>query len=433
MVGFEWYLDFVDLSYEVSERDLIAVFKVTPSEGLTIEEAAGRVASESSIGTWTTLTTMKPSLRRLMAKVFEISGEIVKIAYPLDLFEEGNIAQLISSIAGNIFGMRAIRGVRLEEVYFPKEYIKSYRGPRFGIDGVREKLKVWGRPITATVIKPKVGLTAEEYAKVAYEILTGGVDLLKDDENLTDQKFNKFEERLSKVMRVIDRVERETGERKGYLVNVTSETEEMKRRVKLVADYGNEFIMVDILAAGWSALQTIRKIVEDLGLAIHAHRAFHAAFTRNRKHGVSMYVIAKLSRLVGVDHIHIGVPVGKMEADVKEVLTTERVLVEKEFNPSPGDRLHLKQCWYNIKPVFPAASGGLHPGLLPEVVKLMGKDIIVQVGGGVLGHPDGPRAGATAVRQAFEAIEEGVSLVEYAKSHSELARALNRWGFIRPK
>ncbi len=431
MSKFEWYTDFIDLNYEPKEDDLLAVFKVIPKD-VSLEEAAGRVASESSIGTWTTLTTMTPGLRRLMAKVYEIrENGFIKIAYPLDLFEINSVPQFISSVAGNVFGMRAIKALRLIDVRFPEEYVKAYRGPQFGIKGVREKLRIFDRPITATVVKPKVGLDTERYAKAAYEILAGGVDLLKDDENLTSQNFNPFMKRLNAIMKVIDKVEKETGERKGYLVNITAETNEMIKRAKAVADYGNEFVMIDILTVGWAALQTMRDVLEDLKLAIHAHRAFHAAFTRNPDHGMSMLMVAKLSRLIGVDHIHIGVPVGKMEAKVKDVLTIEREIASVTFEPE--DNILFKQEWYHIKPVFPVASGGLHPGLLPEVIKIMGKDIIMQVGGGVLGHPKGPYAGAKAVRQAIDAAMKNIPLDEYAETHRELKEALEKWGYIRPK
>ena len=432
---FEWYLDFVDLEYKPTGNELIAVFKVKSANGISIEEAAGRIASESSIGTWTTLTTMTEELRSLMAKAYEIrSNGVVKIAYPIRLFEEGNMPQILSSIAGNVFGMRAIKCLRLEDVIFPKELLKSFKGPQFGIKGVRDKLKIYDRPITLTVPKPKVGLDTETYAKVAYEILSGGVDLLKDDENLTSQSFNRFERRLSTIMKVIDKVEKETGERKGYLVNVTAETREMIRRAKLVADYGNEFIMIDIVIAGWSALQTMREIAEDYKLAIHAHRAFHAAFTRNPEHGMSMFVLAKIARIIGVDHIHIGTPgVGKMEAKTREVLEIQKAITSTTYEPDKEDEIRMKQEWYHVKPLFPVASGGLHPGVIPPIIKHMGIDIMIQVGGGVLGHPDGPKAGAKAVRQAIEATINGIPLDEYAKKHRELSRALEKWGYVVPK
>ncbi len=433
-MGFEWYNEFVDEKHVPSSDELVAVFKAVPAPGLSLRDVAGRIASESSVGTWTTLATLKPHVREIMAKAFLIRNDgVIKVAYPLELFELGSIPQLFSSVLGNIFGMRAIKKLRVLDIRFPEKYVKSFSGPQFGIEGVRNKLKVYKRPILATVPKPKVGLTSEEYGEAAYEILSGGMDLIKDDENLTNQSFNKFEKRLAAVMKAIDRAEKETGERKGYLCNITAPTlEELLRRMKLVADYGNEFIMLDIMTVGWAAVQTAREHASDYKLAIHAHRAFHAAFTRPKDHGVSFYLIAKISRLAGVDHIHIGTNVGKMEADLRELRNTQNVITREDFKPE-GDDTKEPQKWFGLKPVLPVASGGLHPGVLPDLLDFMGSDILIQVGGGVTGHPSGPKAGGIAVRQALEAYYSGIPLEEYAKTHRELREALEKWGKVRPE
>ncbi len=432
-MSFEWYDEFVKIGYTPSENEILVSFMVKPAPGTSLKGAAGRIASESSIGTWTTLSTLKPHIRKLMAKAYLVREDgLVKVAYPIELFELGSIPQLFSSVLGNIFGMRAIDRLRVLDIRFPKEYVKSFKGPAFGIKGVRDKLKVYGRPVLATVPKPKVGMTPDEYGEAAYEILAGGMDLVKDDENLTSMSFCKFEDRAKAVMKAIDKAEKETGERKGWLANITAETEEMLRRLKLIADYGNGFVMVDILTAGFAALQTVREAAEEHGIAIHAHRAFHAAFTRLPDHGMTMYLLAKIARLAGVDHIHIGTNVGKMETDLKELRATEKVITEDTFDPG-DDETKFRQDWYGLKPVFPVASGGLHPGVLPELIDFMGSDIIIQVGGGVTGHPSGPMAGGKAVRQALEAYYSGVPLEEYAETHKELKEALIKWGKIRPK
>ncbi len=408
------YLDFVDLDYRPKRSDIICTFKLEP-DGISIEEAAGRVASESSVGTWTELSNVPERIRDLMARVFEIRDKTVKIAYPIDLFELGNIPQLLSSIAGNVFGMRAIKNLRLEDVEFSEEYVRAFKGPGFGIEGVRKILGIRDRPITATVPKPKVGFDVDEYSRVAYEAWMGGIDLVKDDENLTGQSFIGFEKRLRSVMKIRDIVENETGEKKSYLVNITSECREMIKRAKMVSDYGNEFVMVDIITVGFSALQTIRKECEDLNLAIHAHRAMHASFTRNPDHGISFGVILKISRLIGVDNIHVGTGVGKMVGAVGEI----KSLIDL-----------CRSSWYHIKPVFPVSSGGLHPGLIPDIIDLFGIDVIIQAGGGVHGHPDGTRAGATALREAIDLTLSKRGLEEGGK---ELRRALETWGYVKPK
>jgi len=436
---FEWYTVFVKEDYVPDpDRDVIVVFRVTPAGKFSIEEAAGRVASESSVGTWTTLSVLPDRIWNLMAKAYEITrlednSYLVNIAYPVDLFEEGNMAGFMASVAGNVFGMKALDGLRIEDIYFPTRFVEQFKGPVKGIQGVRDIYKVYDRPLVGTVPKPKVGYTPDELREVVYEYLVGGMDYAKDDENLTSQPFCRFEKRAEAIMKAIDKAENETGERKVWLANITADAREMVKRLKFVHDYGNPFVMVDVVIVGWATLTYIRDVAEEYGMGIHAHRAFHAAFTRNPRHGVSMYTLAKLYRLVGVDQLHVGTPgVGKLEAKTKDVINHARILREKHFKPEDGDIFHLEQEWYHIKPAFPTSSGGLHPGTLPEVIKHMGTDIVIQVGGGVLGHPDGPRAGAMAVRQAIDAYLKGIPLEEYAETHKELRRALEKWGFVRP-
>jgi ribulose-bisphosphate carboxylase large chain len=421
----EWYHEFVDRTYKPAPDDLICLFRIQPAEGFTIDDAAGRVASESSVGTWTEVTTMKPRIRRLMAKAFDASGDLVKIAYPLELFEPGNMPQILSSIIGNVLGMKAVENLRLEDLRWPRKVIRGFSGPRLGIDGIRRLLKVKDRPLTATVPKPKLGLTAREHAEAGYEAWLGGVDLLKDDENLTSQNFNKFKERAQRCFKLRDKAERETGERKSYLINITAETNEMLRRARVVAGAGGEYVMVDILTVGWSALQTLRTECERLKLAIHAHRAFHAAFTRNRRHGVSMLAISDIARLIGVDQLHIGTAIGKLDSPIEEV-TALRDNLQKQVIPAT-EKL-LGQDWLNIKSVFPTCSGGLYPGQVPELMRLVGANIIIQAGGGIWGHPNGGKAGAIALRQAIDASLMHIPVTEYAKSHVELEAALQTWG-----
>ncbi len=403
------------------------MFKIKPASGFSIEKVAIRVAAESSNGTWTTLK-IPEHIRALSAKVYEINDSYVKIAYPNDLFEEGNMPQILSSIAGNIFGMKALDGLRLVDVKWPKNLINSFKGPQYGIKGIRDFLKVKRRPITATVPKPKVGYYAEEHAQHGYEIWTGGVDLLKDDENLSNQKFNRFEKRLDLSMKMRDKAENETGERKSYLINITAEVDEMKRRAKLVKDFNNEYVMIDILTIGWAAVQTIREECEKLGLAIHAHRAFHAAFDRNPNHGMSMKVLAEIARMQGVDQLHIG-GLGKLAGDKTEVLNNYKKIAQSS---NEADLEVLEQNWHGMKNVLSVCSGGVHPGIIHRLIELLSTDIAVQVGGGVLGHPDGTQSGAKALRQAIDAYMDNISVKEYAKSHIELKQALDLWGDETP-
>jgi ribulose-bisphosphate carboxylase large chain len=422
------YSDFLDLEYKPSIKDLICLFRIEPTKGFTMKEAAARVASESSNGTWTGLDVPK-RISKLGAKCYKIKGKYAWIAYPRELFEKGNMPQVVSSIMGNIFGMKAVDGLRLEDVKWPKSIIKSFMGPQYGIKGIRKLLGVKDRPITATVPKPKVGYDPSEHAGVGYDAWSGGVDLLKDDENLTGQVFNPFKRRLFSSMRALRRAEKETGDKKGYLVNITAETSEMIRRAHLVKDAGNDFVMVDILTVGWAALQTLRQETERLGLAIHAHRAFHSTFDRNPSHGVSMKVIVELARIIGTDTIHIGA-MGKLVGGKRELSDNQLKCAAASNRAGEGV---LAQDWFGTNQLMPCSSGGLHPGIIPRVVDLLGKDILIQVGGGIHGHPGGTRAGARALRQVLDALVKGESVISYAKTHPELFEALKKWGSKTPK
>jgi ribulose-bisphosphate carboxylase large chain len=360
-----------------------------------------------------------------MAKAYAIKGNVVKIAYPIELFEPGNMPQILSSIAGNIFGMKAVQNVRLEDIRWPSQILRSFQGPRFGISGLRRILNVRDRPLTATVPKPKLGMTAREHANAGFEAWMGGIDLLKDDENLSSQRFNTFERRVKLSLKMRDKAEKITGEKKSYLINITAETDEMTRRAKLVKRTGGEIVMIDILTAGWASVQTMREVCNDLDLAIHAHRAFHAAFTRNPEHGMSMLAVSDVARTIGVDLLHIGTVIGKLESPKEEVLAIRDNLQTKRFEATDPD---LNQDWKMTKTPFPVSSGGIHPGLVPDLINLLGTNIVIQAGGGVWGHPKGGRAGALALRQSINATIDGIDLDDYANSHMELREAISTWG-----
>ncbi len=426
------YLDFVDLKYKPKRTDLVCLFRFEPAKGISTKEAVGRIAAESSNGTWTTLSTLTSRIRRMRARAFEIKGPYVKIAYPIELFELGSIPQLLSSIAGNIFGMKAINNLRLEDIHFPKKYVKSFKGPQFGIKGVRKFMKIKDRPLTATVPKPKVGMTTKEFSDIAYQLWMGGLDFVKTDENMTSQGFVNFYKTTKKVLEMRKKAEKETGERKEFLANVTAETEEMIKRAKFVKDHGGKYVMVDFLTVGFAGFQTLRNFCQKHKLAIHVHRAFHASFDRNKKHGMTMLVLAKLVRLIGGDTLHIGTAIGKLVGTEDEVLQIEQEITQDIEKPLKSDSNVLNQKWYNLKPTMPVSSGGLHPGIVPQIVKMLGKDIMVQAGGGVLGNPMGAESGAKALRQSIDSTLKNIPLKKYAKEHPELKEALEKWGKTKP-
>ena len=140
----EWYGDFVDLNFKPRKTDIKCLFYFEPDKGISVKEAAGRIASESSAGTWTTLAVMPKRMDKVMAYVYELNkhgdGMMAKVAYPIDLWDKGNVPQLLSGIAGNIFGMKALKNLRLVDASFPSVYLKNFKGPKYGISGLSPSL-----------------------------------------------------------------------------------------------------------------------------------------------------------------------------------------------------------------------------------------------------------------------------------------------------
>ena len=332
----DWYREFVDLDYTPADDEIVCLFYFEPAAGISMEEAAGRIASESSTGTWTTLFTLPPRMKALQATAFSIEKNFVKIAYPLALWEEGNAVQLLSGIAGNIFGMKAIANLRLIDATLPPAYLKHFRGPHYGNDGIRKMMGINGRPLTGAVPKPKIGFSAKEHAEIGYETWMGGFDFVKDDENLTSTSFNRFNERVEQLTRLRDRAEAETGEKKSAFLNITADVGTMMKRADLLAEYGWNYAMIDVVVAGTAGTMTMRDYCSDLGLAIHAHRAMHAAFDRNKKHGMTMYFLAK------ADAAHRGLADPHRDCGREAVRHKEGVHAACRSSPGEQDRRFWK-------------------------------------------------------------------------------------------
>lgn len=426
----EWYLEFNNPSYSPKKTDLKVLFYFEPAKGISAKEAIGRIASESSTGTWTTLFTLPPRMQKLKATAYKQTGNFVEIAYPLDLWEPGNMAQLWSGIAGNIFGMKAIENLRLVDATFPDVYVKKYPGPRVGIEALQKHFGKKGYPLTGAVPKPKIGFSAKEHADIAFETWMGGFDLCKDDENLTSTSFNNFYKRVDYMTKLRTKAEKETGEVKDALLNITAPYPEMVKRAKYLHDRNWKYAMIDVVVTGTSAVQGMRDVLGDYNMSIHAHRAMHAMFDRNPKHGMSMSFLAKCMRLCGVDQIHGGTAVGKLVGNKSEVQHIAETLRGKNVKRSGNDL--MPQNWGNIKRAFPVSSGGVHPGLLPDILNILGTDTVILVSGGIHGHPKGTRAGAMAACQAIDATLDGVSLKDAAKWNPELRMAQEKWGAMRP-
>jgi ribulose-bisphosphate carboxylase large chain len=440
-------MGYFDADYEPKDSDILAAFRITPQPGVDPVEAAAAVAGESSTATWTVVWTDRLTPHEhYQAKAYQVDpvpgrpGEyMARIAYDLDLFEEGSIANLTSSIIGNVFGFKALQALRLEDMRIPPHYVKTFQGPPHGVVMEREYLDKFGRPLLGATTKPKLGLSAKNYARVVYEALRGGLDFTKDDENINSQPFMRWRDRFLMTMEAVERASAASGEVKGHYLNVTAATmEEIYERADFARELGSVIVMVD-LTVGFTALQSLSHWSRRNGVLLHLHRAGHSTYTRQKTHGVSFRVLAKWCRLLGVDHVHAGTVVGKLEGDPGNVRGYYDVLRERRNAPDPTKGLVFEQDWASLPAVMPVASGGIHAGQMHQLLDHLGEDVVLQFGGGTIGHPMGIAAGATANRVAVEAmiqarnegrdlLLEGPEVLQRAAVHCpELAAALDVW------
>ena len=399
---------------EPADPDRYVICKYRVSTDLPIEKAAEAIAAEQSTGTWTGISTLDSSIfERLGARIIDITGDMVTAEFPVDDFsiEVGSVPQILSVIAGNLFGLGALNGVRLEDVTFPKEITSQFKGPKFGAEGIRKALGRPEKPLVGTIVKPKIGLSPEKTAEYVYEAGSGGLTNSKDDETLVDQPFCPIQDRTVKVAEALDRLEEE-GHLMLHAINVSTRGDKIVELAEKVQSWGARQIMVDVITCGFGAVQAL---AEDpsIKVPIHVHRTMHGAFTKDPHHGVAMLPLTKLVRMCGGDALHIGtLGVGKMSAGAHE---------DSNLVACLGDDVPYKT-------VMPVCSGGVYPGIVGSIIERSGFDVQIQAGGGVAGHPDGVRGGAKAMCQAVDAAFNGIPASEYAKGHRELALALEKWG-----
>jgi ribulose-bisphosphate carboxylase large chain len=436
--------------YEPKITDVIALFRVTPQDGVDPIEAAAAVAGESSTATWTVVWTDRlTACEKYRAKCYRVDpvpnapgSYFAYIAYDLDLFEPGSIANLSASIIGNVFGFKPLKALRLEDMRMPVAYVKTFDGPATGIVVERERLDKFGRPFLGATVKPKLGLSGRNYGRVVYEALKGGLDFTKDDENINSQPFMHWRDRYLYCMEAVNKAQAATGEVKGTYLNVTAGTmEEMYERAEFAKQLGSCIVMID-LVIGYTAIQSMSKWARRNDMILHLHRAGHGTYTRQKTHGVSFRVIAKWMRLAGVDHIHAGTVVGKLEGDPKTTAGFYDILREETNAVQLEHGIFFDQDWASTRKVMPVASGGIHLGQMHELLHLLKDDVVLQFGGGTIGHPLGIAAGATANRVALEAMvlarnegrdimAEGPEILNQAgRSCLPLRQALDTWGDV---
>lgn len=400
---------------EETNPDEYVVCRYRVTTDLPMEKAAEAIAAEQSTGTWTGISTLdKDVFDTLGARVTKIEGDEITVEFPVDDFsiEVGSVPQILSVIAGNLFGLGALDAVRLEDVSFPKAITSQFKGPKFGADGIRKLLKRPEKPLVGTIVKPKIGLSPKRTAEYVYEAGSGGLTNSKDDETLVDQPFCPIEDRTIAVSEALDRLEEEEGHMMMHAINVSTRGDRIVELAEKVQSWGAREIMVDVITCGFGAVQALAED-ESIKVPIHVHRTMHGAMTKDPRHGVAMLPITKLVRMCGGDALHIGtLGVGKMSGSSKE---------DSNLAACLGDEVPFKT-------MMPVCSGGVYPGIVGAIVERAGSNVQIQAGGGVAGHPRGVKAGAMGMSQAVDAAFEGIPVREYAKTHRELEEAIEKWG-----
>jgi 2,3-diketo-5-methylthiopentyl-1-phosphate enolase len=404
---------------------VIGTYLVSYSAALPIPIIAPMLAVEQSTGTWVAVPGETLDVRcQHIAKVigvYEVPDYestvppnlqtrqwLVQIAYP-----EVNIGEQIPMLLTTVVGNISMGGeIKLVDVRLPRKFVAGFKGPKFGIEGIRRILGVKKRPLLNNMIKPCTGYRLKVGAELFRKAALGGCDVIKDDELIADASFNSVAGRVKRYMQIEKQVYEEKGEHTLYTVNITDKIPKVFENARRAVELGCNALMVNYLAVGFPVMQAL---AEDpaINVPILAHMDVAGALYMSPWHGLSSHlVLGKLPRLAGADIVVIPAPYGKAP------------VIDYKFR---NVARNLTFPLYDLKPTFPMASGGITPSMVPTVMAALGNDIVIGSGGGIHAHPKGPVAGGKAFRQAVDATMKGIPLSEYAKDHQELAIALKQW------
>jgi ribulose-bisphosphate carboxylase large chain len=320
-----------------------------------------------------------------------------------------SLPNLVATVAGNLFELSAVSGLRLLDIRMPPAFADAYPGPRFGVEGTRRLAGVQGRPLIGTIVKPSVGLDAEATAALVKELCEAGIDFIKDDELQSDGPACPFDERVRAVMRVIEAQADRTGKKTMYAFNLTGDLDQMRRRHDALLAHGATCLMASLNSVGLVGMVELGRFSQ---LPIHAHRNGWGYLSRHPLLGWSYVAWQKLWRLAGADHMHVNGLQNKFSEPDESVVESARACLASMFDGKP--------C--TVMPVF--SSGQTVRQAHGTYAALRSTDLIVTAGGGIVAHPGGPAAGVRAMREAWEAAVAGIPLEEHARNHRELARAL---------
>jgi len=396
----------------------VATYRLFDDKADFHKKAQG-IAVGLTVGSWTELPEAKKAAMEkhlgkvLSVEVVESASEVryanIQIAYP-----DVNFSADIPALLVTVFGKLSMDGrIRLIDLSFSDGFLTHFSGPKFGIQGVRKLLNVTDRPLLMSIFKSVIGYDLPELREQFLAQALGGVDLIKDDEILFDNPLTPIEQRVHICMSAAEEAKRETGQSLLYAVNLTGKTSQLGQQAKLAIAAGANALLFNVLAYGFDALHELSADPE-INVPIAAHPALAGAIYPSSYHGISAsLLLGKLMRLAGADLVLFPSPYGSVVMPIEENLAIKEALLASDSRQATS---------------FPVPSAGIHPGLVPLILRDFGNDVVVNAGGGVHGHPMGAAAGGRAFRQAIDATTSGISLEEYANTHQELAEAIRLWG-----
>jgi 3-oxoisoapionate-4-phosphate transcarboxylase/hydrolase len=397
-------------------------------------EAAEAMAGEQSSGTFVPIPGETPELKARAAARIEaielLNDEVPEpslpgaaspkdktvkwrraratLSWPLDNLGP-SLPNLLATVAGNLFELKQVAGLRLLDLRLPLAFAEAYSGPKFGIEGTRRLAQVERRPLIGTIIKPSVGFGPEETAALTRTLCEAGIDFIKDDELQSDGPSCPFEGRVRTVMEVINAHADSTGKKVMFAFNLTGDLDQMRRRHDLVLSQGGTCVMASLNSVGLVGIIELARFTQ---LPIHAHRNGWGYLSRHPLLGWSYVAWQKIWRLAGADHMHVNGLQNKFSEDDESVIASARACLTPMFDSKP--------C--TVMPVF---SSGQSAAQVPGTYAALGStDLIFAAGGGIMAHPDGPAAGVAGLSEAWEAAISGVSLADYAREHPALAGAI---------
>ncbi|MGO4387178.1 ribulose-bisphosphate carboxylase large subunit family protein [Microvirga sp. 2YAF29] len=395
---------------------------------LPLEKVAEVMAGEQSCGTFTRVEGETDELRaRARATVVSIhdKGEVEGAVRSAWLDRKGyptksrqgvivvrfpvanvgvNLSTLAATVAGNLFDLGEVTGLRLESIRLPSAYRNQYVLPRHGVQGTRKLTGVASGALIGSIIKPNVGLSAEDIASLVERLCAAGLDFIKDDEIAANPVHAPLAKRIPAVMAAVRRHQDKTGKHVMVAFNISDETDAMRRHADLVAREGGSCVMASLNWCGYSSVETLRRSTD---LVIHGHRNGYGAFSRHPALGIGYQAYQTLWRLAGVDHMHVHGLGGKFAQEDAEVVASALDCL----NPMSDvdDR------------VMPAFSSGQWAGTVEQTYRAVGtSDLLFMAGGGVMAHPGGPAEGVASIREAWRAVEAGEDLASARKQHRSL-------------